>query len=54
MQVDLPTSLGVVGRPDATMAEQANLTGFLQALGVDGFESLHERASQDPTGSTTS
>lgn len=48
MQADLPTSPGIVWRPDAAMVEQANLTRFMRALGVDSFEALNERASQDP------
>jgi acetyl-CoA synthetase len=48
MQVDLPTSAGVVWRPDAAMVEQANLTRFMRALGVDSLEALNERASRDP------
>lgn len=48
MQVDLPSSSVIVWRPDAAMVEQANLTRFMRALGVDSFEALNERASQDP------
>lgn len=48
MQVDNSTSSGIVWRPDAAMVEQANLTRFMRALGVDSFEALNERASQDP------
>jgi acetyl-CoA synthetase len=49
MQADLPTSSDVVWRPDAATVEQANLTRFMRALGVDSFEALNERASQDPS-----
>lgn len=48
MQAERPTSSEIVWRPDAAMVEQANLTRFMRALGVDGFEALNERASQDP------
>ena len=48
MQVDPSPSPGVVWRPDAEMVEQANLTRFMRALGVDSFEALNERASRDP------
>ena len=49
MQVDLSTSPGVVWRPDAAMVGRANLTRFMRVLGVDSFEALNERASQDPS-----
>lgn len=49
MQVDLPSSSAIVWRPDAAMVEQANLTRFMRALGVDSFEALNARASQDPS-----
>lgn len=48
MQAEMPTSSDIVWRPDAAMVEQANLTRFMRALGVDSFEALNERASQDP------
>ena len=48
MKADLPVSPRVVWRPDAAMVEQADLTRFMRALGVDSFEALNERASQDP------
>ena len=41
-------SSGVVWRPDRGTVENANLTRFMRALGVDGFEQLNERASADP------
>jgi acetyl-CoA synthetase len=50
MPADLPVSRAVVWRPDAAMVEQANLTRFMQTLGIDSFEGLNERASQDPSG----
>jgi acetyl-CoA synthetase len=34
--------------PEREMVETANLTRFMQALGVDGFEVLNQRASADP------
>jgi acetyl-CoA synthetase len=48
MQVDLPSSPDIVWRPDAAMVEEANLTRFMRALGVDSFEALNARASADP------
>jgi acetyl-CoA synthetase len=48
MQVDDSSSSGIVWRPDAAMVEQANLSRFMRALGVDSFEALNERAGQDP------
>lgn len=36
--------------PDHQTVEDANLTRFMQALGVDGFGALNERASADPVG----
>lgn len=33
------------------MVEQANLSRFMQAQGMDSFEALNERANQDPEGS---
>ena len=48
MQVDPTTAASVVWQPDAATVEQANLTRFMRALGVDSFEALNERASQDP------
>ena len=49
MTIDLSTSPGVVWRPDPAMVEEANLTRFMRALGVDSFEALNERASLDPS-----
>ncbi|RZL91161.1 MAG: AMP-dependent synthetase, partial [Variovorax sp.] len=49
MQIDPSTSPGVVWRPDTAMVEEANLTRFMRALGVDSFEALNERASLDPS-----
>src|SRR5574337_901919 len=48
MQADPSCSDGIVWRPDAATVEGANLTRFMRALGVDGFDALNERASQDP------
>ncbi len=48
MQADLSAPQGIVWRPDAAMIEGANLTRFMRALGVDGFDTLNERASRDP------
>lgn len=39
---------GAVWWPDAATAEGANLTRFMSVLGVDSFEALNQRASQDP------
>ncbi|MDD2729650.1 AMP-binding protein [Malikia sp.] len=39
---------GAVWWPDHDMVENANLTRFMRALGVDSFEALNERASADP------
>ncbi len=50
MSDDLPASQSVVWRPDAATLEQANLTRFMRALGVDSFEALNERANMDPSG----
>ena len=52
--IDLSTSPGVVWRPDTAMVEEANLTRFMRALGVDSFEALNERASRTRAGFTTS
>lgn len=41
---------GAVWWPDHRTVQDANLTRFMQTLGVDGFEALNERASVDPTG----
>lgn len=50
MQADPTTESSIVWRPDAAMVQQANLTRFMQAQGVDSFEALNERANQDPEG----
>jgi acetyl-CoA synthetase len=39
---------GAVWWPDAATVEGANLTRFMSVLGVDSFEALNQRASQDP------
>src|SRR5580765_6208795 len=49
MQVELSNSADVVWRPDAATVEDANLTRFMRALGVDSFEALNERSSLDPS-----
>ena len=41
---------GAVWWPDHRTVEDANLTRFMRALGVDGFGALNERASADPAG----
>lgn len=49
MHVDTPNpSPDAVWRPDRGTVENANLTRFMRALGVDGFEQLNERAGADP------
>ncbi|MHA7599202.1 AMP-binding protein [Alicycliphilus sp. T452] len=49
MHVDTPNpSPAAVWRPDRGTVENANLTRFMRALGVDGFEQLNERAGADP------
>ena len=48
MQADPTTESSIVWRPDAAMVQQANLTRFMQAQGVDSFEALNDRANQDP------
>lgn len=50
MQVDALPPSGAVWWPDRATVEDANLTRFMRALGVDSFESLNERASADPAG----
>jgi acetyl-CoA synthetase len=41
-------SPGVVWQPDHRTVEDANLTHFMRALGVDGFDALNAYASADP------
>lgn len=48
MQVDTLNPPDAVWWPDRSTLENANLTRFMRALGVDGFEALNERASADP------
>jgi acetyl-CoA synthetase len=48
MEADLLANEGVVWRPDAATLAGANLTRFMRALGVENFEALNARASQDP------
>jgi len=48
MQAELTSPSAAVWQPDAAMVEGANLTRFMRALGVEGFEALNERASRDP------
>ena len=50
MQVDSLNPSGAVWWPDRSTVENANLTRFMRALGVDSFEALNERASADPAG----
>lgn len=48
MPTDATAADGVVWRPDAATLEGANLTRFMRALGVDGFDALNELANRDP------
>jgi acetyl-CoA synthetase len=48
MQVDTLNPPGAVWWPDRSTLDNANLTRFLRALGVDSFEALNARASADP------
>ncbi|MDD2546382.1 MAG: AMP-binding protein [Burkholderiaceae bacterium] len=48
MPADALQSAEVVWRPDAPTVANANLTRFMEALGVDSFEALNQRASRDP------
>lgn len=48
MQVDTLTPPGAVWWPDRRTLDNANLTRFMRALGVDSFEALNARASADP------
>ena len=48
MQVNDLKPSGAVWWPDHDTVENANLTRFMRALGVDSFEALNERASADP------
>ncbi|HRO58414.1 MAG TPA: AMP-binding protein, partial [Burkholderiaceae bacterium] len=48
MTADVSRPSSVVWRPDADTLGQANLTRFMRALGVDSFEALNARASNDP------
>jgi len=50
MQVDLGNPSGAVWRPDHATVENANLTRFMRALGVESFTALNSRASADPAG----
>ena len=50
MQFDPSTASDIVWRPDAATVEQANLTRFMRAMGVDSFEALNERANRDSDG----
>jgi acetyl-CoA synthetase len=50
MQADALHPSGAVWWPDRSTVENANLTRFMHALGVDSFEALNERASADPAG----
>ncbi|SEA73687.1 MULTISPECIES: AMP-binding protein [Acidovorax] len=48
MPTDALPSSGAVWWPDRHTVDNANLTRFMRALGVDSFEALNERASADP------
>ena len=48
MQVDAQPPSGAVWWPDAQTVDNANLTRFMRALGVDSFDVLNARASADP------
>ncbi|NMM89920.1 AMP-dependent synthetase [Rhodococcus sp. SRB_17] len=48
MQADALHPSGAVWWPDRSTVENANLTRFMRALGVNSFEALSERASADP------
>ena len=48
MPTDALPSSGAVWWPDRRTVDNANLTRFMRALGVDSFEALNERASADP------
>lgn len=49
MPIDALNPSGAVWWPDRPTVENANLTRFMRALGVDSFEALNEFASADPT-----
>lgn len=48
MQTDVTQPSEAVWTPDRATVDGANLTRFMQALGVGSFEALNERASADP------
>jgi len=48
MPVEVLPPAGAVWWPDRHTLDNANLTRFMRALGVDSFEALNERASADP------
>jgi len=48
MSTDALHPSGAVWWPDRSTVDSANLTRFMQALGVGSFEALNERASADP------
>lgn len=48
MQIDSLNAPAAVWWPDRNTLDNANLTRFMRALGVDSFEALNERASADP------
>jgi acetyl-CoA synthetase len=50
MQSDTLLPEGTVWSSDRDMREGANLTRFMQALGVESFEALNESANDDPAG----
>ena len=48
MQIDAPKPSGAVWWPDRSTVENANLTRFMRALGVESFEALNARANAEP------
>lgn len=50
MQTDVAGPADAVWLPDARTVEDANLTRFMRALGVESFDALNELASRDPAG----
>lgn len=49
-EAHVPHPSGAVWWPDRDTLENANLTRFMRALGVDSFEALNEYAHSDPAG----
>lgn len=48
MQVQTGGTSGAVWQPDRNTLENANLTRFMHALGVENFDMLNQRANADP------